>query len=264
MKIFLIHHTPQADRLLAFSKRTRHLNSIEDWEKIMAMTQEEVDEEVGYALSTIGSSWEFIDFIFLLTDVTRAFTHQLVRHRVGVAFAQQSLRVSKPGEAQGRFGYLKSGSILRSEEAGELYDQIMEEINTGYWRLLEMGVDTQDARGVLPTNIHTNILFKVNLRALADSTNIRLCVRASGEFQNAMEIMCDHAVRVAPWTQPLFAPQCIKMGSCAFPRFNGCPVSQRFPWLRGHPEETMAEMRKVWKRALGWSPQPKQSTTGER
>ena len=44
------------------------------------MSDEQKEEELKYVFGTIGSSWEFVDYIFLITDVSRAFTHQAVRH----------------------------------------------------------------------------------------------------------------------------------------------------------------------------------------
>ena len=54
--------------------------------------------------------------------------------------------------------------MLKSDESAlAVYNHTMEDIKIGYQALLDADCRPQDARGVLPTNILTNILFKVNL-----------------------------------------------------------------------------------------------------
>jgi len=180
MKVELINFTDQAKELLVLGKRTRHMKDSAAWAEVLGMAEESLDEELGYVFSTISGPLEFVNYTFLITGVTRAFTHQLVRHRVGVSFAQQSQRFAE----QEGFNYLTTGSINRDDRLGEIYDNTMDGIQSGYSELLAEGANQQDARGVLPTNILTNILMKMNLRSLSSLMEVRLCVRSQGEFQD--------------------------------------------------------------------------------
>lgn len=248
-KVDLIFHTPDAEQLLVFSKRTRHMSSIDSYQEVLDMSEEEIRGNLDYVFNTIASSWEFVDYIFLICDVTRAFTHQLVRHRVGVAFAQQAQRVATMEE----FGYTATGSCTESE----VYHQTMRDIQQGYWRLInEEEARPQDARGVLPTNIHTNILFKVNLRALSDMLCTRLCVRAQGEFQNVAREMQKLVVSVHPWANKILGPNCIRFGVCKFPKFQDCPIKKRFPFLNGITDSIRNNIRSEWVKSIGFDPQP--------
>jgi thymidylate synthase (FAD) len=195
----LIKYTKDAERLLVFSKRTRHMSDISSYREVLDMDEEEIQGNLDYVFNTISSSWEFIDYTFLICDVTRAFTHQLVRHRVGTAFAQQAQRVA----TQKDFGYLATGSCSENET----YHNAMRDIQASYDKLIDIDeCRPQDARGILPTNVYTNILFKVNLRALSDMLCVRLCVRAQGEFQLVAREMQSLVISVHPWASRILAP----------------------------------------------------------
>lgn len=215
MNITLLKYTEDADSVLIFSKRTRKEMSAGGFHDVMMMPREEKEKELDYVFSTIGSSWEFVDYIFMIEDVTRAFTHQLVRHRVGVSFAQQTMRmVDMTG-----FRYLATGDC----ENNQLYKDTMLVISTAYDRLVKEGIKPEDARGILPTNILTNILMKINLRALSDLCSSRLCMRAQGEFRQAVVIMRDLVADAHPWAARVLKPHCELKGSCQFPRYMDCP-----------------------------------------
>jgi thymidylate synthase (FAD) len=136
---------------------------------------------------------EMVHMLWLLNDVTRAFTHQLVRYRVGTAFVQESMRF---------FGMRKIFKVLLTGDAalgnykeGELsnlqtYTYGIVEAIGSYVDLLDKGVPDQDARGVLPTNILTNIYFDCSLRTLQNVFPQRLCCQAQqGEWQLILKEM---------------------------------------------------------------------------
>lgn len=269
MNVNLLDHTKDAARVLVFSKRTRHSVNAASYEEAMNMSEDELKNELKYVFSTIGSSWEFVDYTFLITGVTRAFTHQLVRHRVGVAFAQQAMRVGE----QLDFGYMVPTDFCfdfdsenaKSNENPEdrrkqllygSYVNCMDSIQSHYVELIENNARPQDARGVLPTNILTNILFKVNLRALADIMNVRLCLRAQGEFQEVARKMQQLVLGVHPWAAQILGPNCLVHSVCKFPRYTECPISQKHPQLRGLPEDTKNAIRSDWEGLVGYDPQP--------
>lgn len=219
MKVTLISVTPDALELLIFTKSTRLRMSSVGIADIKAWPEAKKMAELEYMLGTVQSSWEFVDYTFVIEDVTRAFTHQLVRHRVGVAFAQQSQRaVDMSG-----FEYVTGPSIELLTEADVLYDQTMAQINAGYQSLIQQGIPPQDARGVLPTNICTNIVFKANLRTLHDMALKRLCVKTQGEFQEVFRAIRAAVLAIHPWADRMLRVQCAVTGTCCFPNL---PVAQ--------------------------------------
>lgn len=191
-----------AANVLVFTKNTRlEMNAglfktIEDW------PWEKVEKELAYMANTIPSSWEFVEYKFLINGVTRAFTHQFVRTRTG-SYAQQTMRVL---DVQG-WDYLTGPTIEgqihddwpNTPPAQALYSDTMATIAAAYQELIKMGVAIEDARGVLPTNILTNIVAKFDLRTLADTARKRASGRTQGEYRDVMEAMKAEVLRVHPW-----------------------------------------------------------------
>jgi flavin-dependent thymidylate synthase len=202
MKVKLVNYTQDAKNLLLFTKNTRLMNVDDAYEKIKDWPEEKKQEELDYMLQTIKSSWEFVEYTFDIRDVTRAFTHQFVRNRLG-SYAQQSQRTV---DMEG-FGYYTPPKIEKDETAKLIYDQTMKNINEGYQKLRELGLPSEDARGVLPTNIHTNIVAKFDLRNLHETAKSRLSPRAQGEHQQVFKMMIAEVVKVHPWAEPFLTPK---------------------------------------------------------
>lgn len=219
MNVELISHTPDALNLLLTTKGTRlkHDEDPATWDA------QKRAEHLAYMRDTIKSSWEFVDYTFRITGVTRAFTHQLVRTRTG-SYAQEAMRVI---DASG-FATLVPPSVLdrADEEAISCWDGVMHEIDKGYKTLVKLGVPRQDARGVLPTNVLTNIIAKFNLRTLANMAELRLCTRTQGEYQDVFRKMRQLVVDAHPWADDFINVFCVNHAHCAFPRYGEkeCPV----------------------------------------
>lgn len=207
MQVQLIGYTgfgsPDPSRLAAelmiFTKQTRLNMSAGLMEEISAWPQERIDAELDYMAKTIPSSWEFCDYTFLITNVTRAFTHQFVRTRAG-SYAQQTMRVlNKKG-----WTYKMGPSFENLPQAREEYHETMSQIAKTYDHLIDSGVKIEDARGVLPTNITTNIVAKFNLRTLSEMFRKRASSRTQGEYRDVIDLMKEEVIRVHPWADKFF------------------------------------------------------------
>lgn len=196
MKVTLINHTQDAVNLLLFTKSTRLNMSPDLKQSIDNWSEERKMQELEYMSRTIPSSWEFVDYTFLFEDVTRAFTHQLVRNRHG-SYAQQTMRIlNKSG-----FTYATGPTVEQDRIAMADYQDCMRYVQHVYDRAIERGVAVEDARGVLPTNIHTNIIAKFNLRTMAEIVSKRSSPRTQGEYREALEGMYSEIVKVHPWAE---------------------------------------------------------------
>jgi len=255
VNIQLIDYTKRGAELLILSKNTRHLSHPNRFNDILKMTGEEKESELNYVFGTIGSSFEFVNYVFLIQDVTRAFTHQLVRHRAGTSFAQQSLRVA---DATG-FSYFIPDEIEEDQYQLAIYNSTMNNIQEGYKLLLQKGANIQDARGVLPTNICTNILLGINLRALSTLMETRLCVRAQGEFQEAALFMKSLVENVHPWARDILLPCCSLKLYCPWKNFHECPIKKANSHLTPDAS-TCGKIYNDWESVMEhrYSPQPKQ------
>ena len=110
-----------------------------------------------------GSTIEHVVFTFALSGVSRTLSHQLVRHRAGVAFDQQSQRYVKfKGAAT-----MLPATIAEGDPAlRERYEAQVDGSLSLYGELLEAGVPGEDARFVFPNATRTNLVMTTNLRAL--------------------------------------------------------------------------------------------------
>lgn len=213
MKVSLIDYTGIghsdplfAARLLAYTKNTRLEQSPEGLGKFMSMPDDELNAELDYISRTLRSSWEFVDYTFQIVGVTRAFTHQLVRTRTA-SYAQQAQRVVNMGEFEDLVpDTVKAGG----KEAMDAWQDAIGQIKESYVKLQSFGIPNQDCRGLLPTNVLTNIIVKMNLRTLADLLAKRKNLRAQGEYADVARGMEACVDAVHPWTRPFLDPERLK------------------------------------------------------
>lgn len=183
-----------AANVLAFTKQTRLSMNPDLWDEVCHWTEETLMRELEYMANTIPSSWEFVEYKFLINNVTRAFTHQFVRTRTG-SYAQQTMRVLDVGG----WTYDTGPTIADNEGVNESYKSCMQKIDATYRHAISNGAAIEDARGVLPTNIHTNIVAKFDLRTLADTARKRASGRTQGEYRTVRDLMLSEVLRVHPW-----------------------------------------------------------------
>ncbi len=217
MKVELINYTQDALNLLLTTKGTRlsHDENPADWD------EQKKQEHLSYMLDTIQSSWEFCDYVFRISGVTRSFTHQFVRTRTG-SYAQESMRIKDARNQEVK----KPSKIEADELMSNRWDAAKDFVMDTYSALLDDGAATQDARGLLPTNITTSIIAKFNLRALHDMAERRLCTRTQGEYQDVFREMRQRVIEVHPWAADFINVYCINKAHCCFPRYGEkeCPI----------------------------------------
>jgi len=204
MRVSLIDHTGNGNpdpwhavNLLIFTKETRLTMSPGLLEEIAAWPEQKKLAALEYMANTIPSSWEFVDYTFLIEGVTRAFTHQFVRSR-HFSFAQQSMRVLDVSEGKG-WDYLTGPSVENHLGCKADYEHVMETIAIGYKSMIAVGAKVEDARGVLPTNILTNIVGKCNMRTFVELVRKRSSPRTQDEYRNVLNAMKDSVRLVHPW-----------------------------------------------------------------
>lgn len=220
MKVRLINYTQDALETLLFTKGTRLKRDSGEisLDSLKAIPMEEKLKELDYILKTIKSSWEFVDYVFEIQGVSRAFTHQFVRTRVGSSFAQQAQRVVD----MSNFDFVLPEDF--TEEQKDKFIDSMDDANKNYKMLISMDAPPQDARGILPTNACTNIIAKFNLRTLSDMAEKRLCYRTQGEYQRIFKEMIRLVKEIHPWADKFLRVYCAAVGVCQFPNFKECPI----------------------------------------
>lgn len=225
MKVELIAITPNAEKVIESAGRTAYLSFDKETDArlVKASSEEETrvfrtdkhDElfnmEVGTSFQKEGKDWKvekvwessaekFVEMIvraghlsvlehasatFRIIGGSRAFTHQLVRHRMA-SFTQQSQRYV--GEEN--FRTVEPPAIRDNEDAHRLFGECMQTTRDTYHRLQSMGIRNEDARFVLPNAIESEIVITADLREWRHILLLRGVPKAQWEIrQIAVEIL---------------------------------------------------------------------------
>lgn len=158
-----------------------------------------------------GSTIEHIVFTFAITGVSRTLSHQLVRHRAGVAFDQQSQRYVK---FKGQATMLPHSIAEGDPELRERYESQIEGSLELYGDMLEAGLPGEDARFVFPNAARTNLVMTTNLRALIHMSGLRLCTMAQWEIRRLFQLVRHEVFAVSPFLGSFLAPKCVPLGYC--------------------------------------------------
>lgn len=152
---------------------------------------------------------EHLPVTFLIEDVSRSLTHQLVRHRIA-SYSQESQRYTKLNS--GIQWFVIPESIVEKGLLEE-YLLLMDNIATFYHVAVDAGVPKEDARFALPNAAHTTILMTMNARTFIEIGSRRLCNRAQWEIRNLFYKMREQIKDVYPTVYELTKPPCAN-GAC--------------------------------------------------
>lgn len=130
---------------------------------------------------------------FLVEGISRALTHQLVRHRIA-SYLQRSQRYVK----EKNFEYIIPESIKSNKTSIDRFDRVIKIINTAYNNLLHDGIPAEDARYILPNACETKIIITMNFRSLRNFFRLRLDKHAQWEIRDLAKRMFRIVFEQAP------------------------------------------------------------------
>ena len=223
MNVQLIAHTEYPEAVCNCAAETCVSEDIPDLE----MSTNRFRSLKGAMASGHESVLEHATFTFAIEGISRACSHQLVRHRMA-SFSQQSQRYVK----MDGFDYVVPESIKNSETIWkneyvcdeistlEWYEKLMSELSEQYSQLVKVGIPEEDARYILPNACTTNIIVTMNGRELMHFFGLRCCTRAQWEIRELAKEMLKQVREVAPVMFEKAGPQCKKLGYC--PEAKGC------------------------------------------
>lgn len=160
---------------------------------------------------------EHVSFTFAVEGVSRALTHQLVRHRLA-SYSQQSQRYVN----ESAFEYILPPQIAKNPEARALFEEFMDQTATTYARLRELlqqqgrkgAKANEDARFVLPQAAESKIVVTMNCRSLLHFFALRCCERAQWEIRAMAKAMLDICKKRLPVVFGAAGPRCETLGYC--------------------------------------------------
>jgi thymidylate synthase (FAD) len=152
-------------------------------------------------------------FTFLVDGISRACSHQLVRHRPA-SYSQQSQRYV----SMENFPYVKPKSLegVRVSVEGKdyNYDDLMELLGKVYSKFVEAGAPKEDARFILPNACATRVLFTMNGEELVHFLRLRTCSRAQWEIRKMAIKMLVELRKRFPELFKNVGPNCYYLGYC--------------------------------------------------
>lgn len=229
MKVTLLQHTPNPEQTVALAARLCYSPAAID-ELQERLT---VADSTGFLdkIMSLGhhSVLEHASFTFGIDGISRAASHQLVRHRIA-SYSQQSQRYVSHAE---RFDAVIPDSIAARPELLARFDSQLQALHDCYRDLVEAGVPAEDARYILPNATETKIIVTMNARELRHFFALRCCERAQWEIR-AMAVAMLRLVRpVAPAFFRDAGPGCVG-GPCPEGQFccgKTAEVRERFAHL---------------------------------
>ncbi len=229
MRVKLIAKTPNMLDLVYTGARTCYNagSPIDMWDNVDSIADGKKENLIKKVFESGHlSTSEHAYFTFAIEGISRACSHQLVRHR-HCSFSQQSQRYVEIKENQGELYDLlhcfpTDEKIAKMKELAEKYFVDVNDNNYyGYihclWQYasrIECGEKSEDARNSLPNATKTNIVVSMNLRELIHLCNERLCTRAQLEIRQLVKEMAKEVVKNEEWLKSYLQPKCESLGFC--------------------------------------------------
>lgn len=190
------------------------------------MTEEDIVKFLNL-LTNLGhySPFEHANFTFGIEGISRACSHQIVRHRTG-KYSQQSQRYV---DLESTFKVIVPPEIMDCPEAYELYRQSvindfdnykniadaleLKYINDGMDKRSANKKAIEDARFALPNACETKLVMTIDARNLINFFEKRCCMRAQWEVRDVANQMLDLVLEVAPHMFSKAGAKCV-FGAC--------------------------------------------------
>lgn len=231
MKVKLIAKTPNILDVVYTGARTCYNvgSPIDMWDNVDSIADGKKENLVKKCIeSGHHSVLEHAYFTFAIEGISRACSHQLVRHRLA-SYSQQSQRYVEIKEDLKKLLNLRDEAInngcITSKNLINLLDKYfvgITEENAGayldclihYVGQITQGKKPEEARNILPNATKTNIVMSLNLRSFMHLCGTRLCTRAQLEIRQLAKEMVKEVVKNEEWLKPYLQPKCEVHGWC--------------------------------------------------
>lgn len=132
-------------------------------------------------------------FTFSISGISRACSHQLIRHRMA-SFSQQSHRAV----AMTPSDIVVPPSVQQNPRSLATFKKSVDASFMAFNELKKSGIRLEDARYVLPNALTTNLTVTMNARELLHFFSLRMAPSAQWEIRELARKMLQEARKVAP------------------------------------------------------------------
>ncbi len=223
-RVVLLSHTPKPLELIYSACRQCYSpgfvgDNWEDNEFVSTKKQAELVQKIIESGHT--STIEHVSFSFAIEGISRALSHQLVRHRIA-SYSQQSQRYVDGSECN----YIIPPAIAKNPAALKRFEDFMQEVGKAYKDIHDLLTEqgrgakaNEDARFVLPQAAETRIVMSMNCRSLLNFFAHRCCNRAQWEIRNVANQMLEICREILPQVFNQAGAPCEKTKLCPEGKF---------------------------------------------
>jgi len=208
LNVLLLNYTPEPERTVAMAAKLCYNSST-----IPELLEEISKKEQAKFIQMLVASGhmspiEHAVYTFGVEGISRACSHQLVRHRIA-SYSQQSQRYVNYKNLK----FIVPPEIAKDEQRKkEFLTECLEDFRK-YLKLVEEGYSEEDSRFVLPNATETKMIITMNARELLHFYELRTCERAQWEIRNMAKEMLKLAYATAPNLFKDAGPNCLR-GPC--------------------------------------------------
>ncbi len=200
----LLTYTPEPEKLVAVAARRSY-----DKRPAKQIWEEMNDVKVSRLLDRVISHGhlsvlEHANFTFAIEGISRALSHQLVRHRIASYTQQSQQRASEQD-----FDFIIPPAIQSNPVLCREFQEKMGELTDFYRKALDMGITKGQARYALPNACMTRVIMTMNARSLFNLISQRACGVEEWEFRALAIKMHMTLLTVAPNIFKYAGPKCI-------------------------------------------------------
>lgn len=214
MRVELLKHTDEPEKVVALAARLCYSKiSIKDLEGSLSP---DYAEKLVRKILSLGhlSVLEHVSFTFGIEGISRAASHQLVRHRIA-SYSQQSQRYVDYNNLE----VVTPHTVNSDSAAKERFEEVVGRLEDFYRWMIERGIPVEDARYILPNATTTRLIMTMNGRELNHFFTLRGCMRAQWEIRDLAKEMLRKVKNVAPVIFEGSGPGCVG-GACSEGEFS--------------------------------------------
>jgi thymidylate synthase (FAD) len=221
-KVTLLWHSPDPRRIVAIAGRMTYSRM-----PVETLCEEITEGEIVETVTAIlerkhWSCLRHVVFSFVVSGISRACSHQLVRHTAGFAYEQRSQHYRTEKDPS----FVETQPLTRMAAT---YEGAIKASEITYTQLVVAGVPKEDARMILPNAIETQLIMTCNGEALLNFVRARACRVNTSEIKSVAVQIGALAYKVFPELKPYLGPTCWSQGMC-FEGKKFMTVCKYSPW----------------------------------
>lgn len=188
-------HSNSSDMELLASVLMNSTRSTRDIKELfLATNKKEIAERIAQSLERGHFTVEgFTCFVFWIEGVSRALSHQLVRHRMAWYLQQSQRRVDLS-----ELDMVIPPEVQKNSVALEIMQDVLDYSMEGYNKLLAIGIEREDARYVAPNAITTRLGMKIDGSNLIHLLRLRTDKHAQWEIRELANMVWEEARKICP------------------------------------------------------------------